>query len=98
MIIKDNTMHLFEGSVNFFGFKISPNGIGVVAEYVSTILQIRPPASVAQARSFLGQMNHNRRFIPRYAKITRSVIDTTNAANQRPDKKIPQSQEFLQAV
>ena len=98
LIIKAKKTQLFDEQVNFLGFKISANGIGVVPEYISAILQIKPPATVTQSRSFLGKMNYYRRFIPRYSEIASPIVDATTAANKNGDKRIKQTPEFLQAV
>ena len=56
--------------IEFFGMKFSAEGMSPTLEKVEALLQVPPPTSVAEVRSFLGMANYSANFIKGYSSIT----------------------------
>jgi len=61
--------------VGFLGFVISPDGIGMESDRISTIEDWPTPESVRDVPVLLGFTNFYRRFIRKYAKVTTPISD-----------------------
>ena len=68
--------------VNFLGYIISENGIGMDQEKISTVQEWKEPTTVKEVQSFLGFANFYRRFIQGYSKLTRSLNDLTKKSEK----------------
>lgn len=65
----------FQRKIEFLGFIISGDGIGMAPDKISAILDWPPLGSVKDVRSFLGLTNFYRQFVYRYAHITSPLTD-----------------------
>ena len=61
--------------VDFVGFVISPDGVSMEAERVSTIADWPPPTTHRDVQVFLGFANFYRRFIWKYSQTARPLTD-----------------------
>ena len=62
--------HLFQSEVDYLGFKVSEQGIGMQSEYVEKILNWPTPTTVKQLQSWLGFVNYYRTFIKDFSILT----------------------------
>ena len=63
--------------VNFLGFKISADGIGMEEDLLQTIDKWPIPKGIKEVQGFLGTTGFYRRFIPRYSEIAKPLTDLT---------------------
>src|SRR5882757_7029225 len=56
--------------VGILGFVITPDGVGMESDQISTIEDWPTPKSIRDVQVLLGFMNFYRRFIRKYAKVT----------------------------
>ena len=56
--------------LDFFGFKISANGISP-DDKVEAVRNARPPTTAAEVQSFLGLVNYCARFIPNFSTLAK---------------------------
>ena len=68
--------------VNFFGFVISPEGISMHSDRISTITEWPTPASVHDVQVFLGFTNFYRRFIDGYSRIVHPITTLLKKSQQ----------------
>jgi hypothetical protein len=61
--------------LTFLGHIISAGGIRPDPDKVKAVQEFQPPNSVSDLRSFLGLANQMRRFIPKYADLTKKMND-----------------------
>ena len=59
--------------VKFVGLTFSGEGVRINDERVAALLEIPPPKTSKETRSVLGFFGYNRKFIPKYAEITRPL-------------------------
>jgi len=74
--------------VGFLGFVITPDGVGMESDRISTIEDWPTPKSVRDVQVLLGFTNFYRRFIRKYAKVTLPLTELLNKTEASPrDKK-----------
>ena len=75
--------------VGFLGFVISPDGIAMESDRISTIEDWPTPKSVRDVQVLLGSTNFYRRFIRKYAMVTTPISDVLKKAeNPRTSKHV----------
>ena len=62
--------HLFEEKVNYLGYEISANGIGMIPEYVEKIINWTLPETGKDLASFLGFCGYYQRSLEEYGRLT----------------------------
>jgi hypothetical protein len=62
-------------SVKFLGHTISKDGISVDPSKVQEVMDLKPPKSVHQIRSFLGLAGYYHRFIPDFSRISKPMTE-----------------------
>ena len=62
--------HLFEEKVNYLGYEISSEGIGMIPEYVSKVINWTLPQTAKELASFLGFCGYYQRSLKTYGKLT----------------------------
>lgn len=62
-------------SVDFFGHRISEEGVEMQKPLVDAILEWPNPYNIKEVQSFLGLANYYRRFIQGYARIAQPISD-----------------------
>ena len=65
--------HFLRKEVKFVGLTISEEGVKINEERVKAILDLQPPKTAKETRSVLGVLGYNRKFIPKYASITKPL-------------------------
>ena len=73
--------------VSFLGFVITPNGVSMESDRISTIGNWPTPKSVRTVQVVLGFTNFYRRFIPKYAKVTLSLTELLKKTEATPRGK-----------
>jgi len=56
--------------VGFLGFVLTPEGVGMASDRISTIKDWPTPKSIRDVQVLLGFTNFYRRFIQKYANVT----------------------------
>ena len=64
--------------VRYLGFKVSEAGIAVDSEKIQAVLNIPPPKTLKEIRSFLGMASYYRKFIKDFAKIAYPITKLTH--------------------
>ena len=62
-------MLFFQDKVEFLGKVVTKEGIVASSGKVEAVLKVPPPQSLTQLRSFLGIVNHYRKFVPLLADL-----------------------------
>jgi len=74
--------------VSFLGFVITPDGVGMESDQISTIEEWPTPKTVRDVQVLFGFMNFYRRFIRKYAKVTLPLTELPQKTEASPrDKK-----------
>jgi hypothetical protein len=68
--------------VPFLGHVVSSEGIMVDPRKVKEVLDLKPPMTMSEVRSFLGLAGYYRRFIPNFSKITKPVTELLKKENK----------------
>ena len=68
--IKKPKCCFFQDKVEFLGKVVTKEGIAASSGKVEAVLKIPPPQSLTQLRSFLGIVNHYRKFVPLLADLS----------------------------
>jgi hypothetical protein len=73
--------------VGFLGFVITPDGVGMESDRISTIEDWPTPKSVRDVQVLLGFTNFYRRFIRKYAKVTLPLTELLKKTEASPRGK-----------
>jgi len=73
--------------VAFQGFVITPNGVGMESDQISTMEDLPTPKSVRDIQVLPRFTNFYRRFIQKYAKVTLPLTELLNESETSPGKK-----------
>lgn len=73
--IRPEKCEFFVKSIDFLGFIICPNGVGVESSKIKAIDQMKPPQNIESVRTFLGLVGFYRRFVPGFASIAAPLTD-----------------------
>ena len=68
--IKKPKCCFLQDKVEFLGKVVTKEGIATSTRKVSAVLQMAPPENLTQLRSFLGIVNHYRKFVPLLADLS----------------------------
>ena len=63
-------MLFFSDKVEFLGKVVTKEGISATSKKIEAISKISPPENITQLRSFLGIVNHCRKFVPLLAHLS----------------------------
>ncbi len=76
-------MHLAKRRVNWLGFEISTEGIGISGDRASGIRELKPPKTLKELRSVLGLLSFYRNIIPGFAKIAAPMTNVLGGKEPR---------------
>ncbi len=76
-------MHLAKRRVNWLGFEISTEGIGISGDRASGIRELKPPKTLKELRSVLGLLSFYRNIIPGFAKIAAPMTNILGGKEPR---------------
>src|SRR5437762_10280291 len=79
--------------ISFLGFVISPQGISMDSDHISTISEWPVPRSVTDIQVFLGFANFYRRFIDGYSRVVMPITSLLGTKGAPPFEWSPTAQE-----
>uniref|UniRef100_A0A914EPM1 RNA-directed DNA polymerase n=1 Tax=Acrobeloides nanus TaxID=290746 RepID=A0A914EPM1_9BILA len=74
--------------IKYLGMIISPEGISPDPNSVRKVLELEPPKTLKQLRSFLGMCSYWRRYIRNFAGIMSPLYELTKKNDEDPNTKI----------
>ena len=89
LALKLSKCEFFQTEVNWLGHKLSPSGIVPKVTEIEAILNLNPPKSLKQLRSFMGSINHLAKFIARAASLIDKLRPVLPDKNEK--KKLKKS-------
>src|SRR5947209_7425375 len=63
--------------IKFLGWKVNKDGLTINLKKIQAVTKWQPPTRVKGVRSFLGMANFYCLFIPKFAEVTRPLIELT---------------------
>lgn len=76
--VKIPKCQMYTKQLEYLGYIITPGEIRPNPKKVEAILRLKSPRKRKDLQSFLGMFNHYRKFIPKYAEITRVLSEMTS--------------------
>ena len=67
--LKLSKCQFWKKEIEYLGHLVSQEGIKVMPDKINTVLRIKPPSNVKEAKSALGIMGYVASFIPMYSKV-----------------------------
>ncbi|EYC19204.1 hypothetical protein Y032_0025g1233 [Ancylostoma ceylanicum] len=80
--VKPQKCRLLEPSIEFLGHLVDKDGIKTDPEKVVRIQNYSRPANLAQLRTFLGMAGYYRKFVLRFAQISKPLYELTSPKNR----------------
>ena len=71
--LRASKCEFFKEDINYLGFRITPNGIGMREDYIEKIVNWPKPTTVKQLNTYLGFIGYYRTFIKKFAKWTKEM-------------------------
>ena len=71
LAINLNKCHFAKNKITWLGYEIDQKGIKPIVSKTQAILNLKPPTSNKQLKSFLGSVHHLTKFIPNLAPLSR---------------------------
>ena len=71
LAVKLNKWHIAKYKIAWLGYEIDQKGIKPIVSKTQAILNLKPPSSHKQLKSFLGSVHHLTKFIPNLAPLCR---------------------------
>ena len=87
-MLKPSKCEFFKRWIAYLGHIVSKDGIEIDPKKIKAIVNWPRPTTVTDVHSFLGFTSHYRRFIHKYAHITRPLnvlISVDNASNKKQE-------------
>ena len=79
--LKPSKCEFFKDQITYLGHIVSKNGIATDPKKIQDVENWPTPATVADVRSFLGFTNYYRKFILRYAQVSKPLHELTAGEN-----------------
>ena len=83
LALKKSKCEIFKQQVNWLGHHLSESGVSPKFTKTEAILNLNPPKSLKQLRSFLGSINHKAKFIPNAESLTEKLRPLFKEENQK---------------
>ena len=77
LTLKPRKLQFGQNEIEHLGHVMSEKGISISADRIKAILALPEPECMKYNRGFVGTLNHVRRFIDGYAKITAPLVGLT---------------------
>ena len=74
--------------IAWLGFKVTPNGGTPTKPKCDAVLNLEPPKTLKQLRSFMGCIHHLIKFLPNLAELSESLRPLLSKANSKTQNKI----------
>ena len=71
--LKLSKFQFWKTEIKYLGHLVSQEGIKVMPDKMSVVLNIKPPTNVKEAKSALGIMGYVSSFIPMYSEVVRHI-------------------------
>ena len=71
--LKLSKCQFWKKKIEYLGHLVSQEGIKVMPDKINTVLKIKPPSNVKEAKSALGIMGYIASFIPMYSEVVRHI-------------------------
>ena len=71
--LKLSKCQFWKKEIEYLGHLVSQEGIKVMPDKINTVLRIKPPSNVKEAKSALGIMGYVASFIPMYSEVVRHI-------------------------
>ena len=71
--LKLSKCQFWKKEIKYLGHLVSQEGIKVMPDKINTVLRIKPPSNVKEAKSALGIMGYIASFIPMYSEVVRHI-------------------------
>ena len=71
--LKLSKCQFWKKEIEYLGHLVSQEGIKVMPDKINTVLRIKPPSNVKEAKSALGIMGYMASFIPMYSEVVRHI-------------------------
>jgi hypothetical protein len=84
--------------VDYLGHRVLPHKLQVLEKNVEAIRKATAPTSKTQVRSFLGLCGVNRRFVPNYATIAKTLSYLTKKGSAETFSLRPEQLEAFEAL
>ena len=75
--LKLSKCQFWKKEIEYLGHLVSQEGIKVMPDKINTVLRIKPPSNVKEAKSALGIMGYIASFIPMYFEVVRHINKLT---------------------
>ena len=75
--LKLSKCQFWKKEIEYLGHLVSQEGINVMPDKINTVLRIKPPSNVKEAKSALGIMGYVASFIPMYSEVVRHINKLT---------------------
>ena len=73
VLMKCSKCDFFKSKIHYLGHLISADGISPLPDKLDTIKNMPAPKDVKEVKQFLGLTGHYRKFVPRFADISRPL-------------------------
>ena len=87
LALKLSKCEFFKQEVNWLGHHLSEAGVKPKITKTEAVVNLNPPKSLKQLRSFLGSINHLAKFIPNAASLTEKLRPLLKEENQKKKLK-----------
>ena len=77
--LRASKTHLIHDSINYLGYKVSPEGVAMIDSYVDKIMEWPVPSTRKELNTFLGFTGYYRSFIADYSMLTNEMNSAKTA-------------------
>ena len=81
--LRASKTHLLHEEIDYLGFHVTPDGVGMIESYVEKVLNWPVPTSQKELNSFLGFSSYYRSFIKNFSYLTNEMNDAKKKTNSK---------------